>query len=50
MVKSKKGFTLVEFIIVVAIVCALSIVAIPVYKKYIKKTRISTKSEFIEKL
>ncbi|MDR1784739.1 MAG: prepilin-type N-terminal cleavage/methylation domain-containing protein [Endomicrobium sp.] len=49
MVKSK-GFTLVEFIIIVAIVCALSVVAIPVYKKYIEKTKIFPKSEFIEKL
>ena len=35
--KSKKGFTLVELIIVIVIVGILSIVAVPVYKGYIKK-------------
>ncbi len=35
--KNKKGFTLVELIIVIVIVGILSIVAVPVYKGYIKK-------------
>jgi len=34
-----KGFTLIELIIVIAIVGALSILAVPVYKNYIEKTK-----------
>ncbi|MDR0820260.1 MAG: prepilin-type N-terminal cleavage/methylation domain-containing protein [Endomicrobium sp.] len=34
-----EGFTLVEFIIVIIIVGILSIIAIPVYRSYIEKTK-----------
>ncbi|MDR1511733.1 MAG: prepilin-type N-terminal cleavage/methylation domain-containing protein [Endomicrobium sp.] len=44
-----KGFTLIEFIIVVTIVSTLSIIAIPVYKKYIEKAKTSQKGVLIEK-
>ncbi|GMO66572.1 MAG: hypothetical protein Nk1A_4150 [Endomicrobiia bacterium] len=44
-----KGFTLIEFIIVIAIVGTLSIIAIPIYKKYIEKAKISQRSTLIEK-
>jgi type IV pilus assembly protein PilA len=36
-----KGFTLVEFIIVLVIVGVLSIIAIPVYKSYVVKSKIA---------
>jgi type IV pilus assembly protein PilA len=36
-----KGFTLVEFIIVLVIVGVLSIIAIPVYKGYVVKSKIA---------
>jgi prepilin-type N-terminal cleavage/methylation domain-containing protein len=35
----KKGFTLVEFITVIVIVVILSVIAIPVYRSYIEKTK-----------
>jgi prepilin-type N-terminal cleavage/methylation domain-containing protein len=37
--KNSKGFTLLELIIVIVIVGVLSIIAVPVYKNYIEKTR-----------
>jgi len=48
MTKSK-GFTLIEFIIVIAIVGALSIIAIPVYKNYIGRTKVSACDTAAEK-
>lgn len=38
---SKGGFTLAEFIIVIAIVVALSLIAFPIYKKYAKQAYLS---------
>ena len=40
--KSNKGFTLVELIIVVAIIAVLSAVIAPQYIKYVEKSKIST--------
>jgi prepilin-type N-terminal cleavage/methylation domain-containing protein len=35
-----EGFTLVEFVIVVIVVGVLSIMAVPVYRNYIEKTKV----------
>ncbi|WP_172412892.1 type IV pilin protein [Candidatus Endomicrobiellum trichonymphae] len=34
-----EGFTLVEFVIVISIVGILSIIAVPIYRSYIEKTK-----------
>lgn len=44
-----RGFALVELIIIIVIIGVLSIVAIPVYKSYINKTKIAQNNAGIEK-
>lgn len=39
--KEVKGFTLVELIIVIVIVAILSIVAIPIYRGYVEKSKLT---------
>ncbi|MCA6080051.1 MAG: prepilin-type N-terminal cleavage/methylation domain-containing protein [Endomicrobium sp.] len=46
---SKKGFTLVEFIVVIVIVTILSIIAVPVYRSYIEKTKTAQNISAVEK-
>ena len=48
--KMKKGFTLVEMMIVVAIIAVLAGVAIPQYTKYVKKSETTEAMRFIKQI
>ncbi|MBQ3834547.1 MAG: prepilin-type N-terminal cleavage/methylation domain-containing protein [Elusimicrobia bacterium] len=40
-IKKKKGFTLVELVITIAIIIVLSSISVPIYKSYVKNAKIS---------
>jgi prepilin-type N-terminal cleavage/methylation domain-containing protein len=50
LVKMKKGFTLVEMMIVVAIIAVLAGVAIPQYNKYVKKSETTEAMRFMKQI
>ncbi|OBT17301.1 prepilin-type N-terminal cleavage/methylation domain-containing protein [Vibrio sp. UCD-FRSSP16_10] len=42
MIQKQKGFTLIELMIVVAIIGVLSAIGVPIYKDYIKKSELAS--------
>jgi len=48
--KAQKGFTLIELMIVVAIIGILSAVAIPAFMKYIAKSKTTEAKQFVKKI
>lgn len=48
--KNNKGFTLVELIIVIAIIAVLSAVVAPQYIKYVENSRIATDRNAVEEI
>ena len=48
--KANKGFTLVELIIVVAIIAVLSAVLVPQYIQYVEKSRIGADESYISEI
>lgn len=47
---SKKGFTLIELMIVVAILAILSVVAVPAFIKYMRKAKTSEAVDMLDKI
>lgn len=48
--RNKKGFTLVELIIVIAIIAVLAAVVAPQYIKYVEKSRIGVDEQYISEV
>ncbi len=49
-IKNKKGFTLVELIIVIAIIAVLAAIAIPGYTTYLKRASVTSDETYIGEL
>ena len=50
MLKYKKAFTLIELMIVVAIVAILAMIAVPMYQRYIEQARSNTTRSLLQNL
>ena len=48
--KNKKGFTLIELMIVVAIIAILAMIAVPMYQKYIERARNNAAQSTLQQL
>jgi prepilin-type N-terminal cleavage/methylation domain-containing protein len=48
--QNKKGFTLIELMIVVAIIAILAMIAIPMYQRYIERSRNSASQSLLQQL
>ena len=46
--QSEKGFTLIELMIVVAIIAILAAVAIPAFSKYIRRAKTSEARQYVK--
>jgi|GEM_PF-1611884 len=47
---NKKGFTLIELMIVVAIIAILAMIAVPMYQRYIERSRNSASQSLLQNL
>lgn len=47
---NKKGFTLIELMIVVAIIAILAMIAVPMYQRYIERSRNSASQNLLQQL
>lgn len=48
--QNKKGFTLIELMIVVAIVAILAMIAVPMYQKYIERSRNTAAQNMLQQI
>ena len=48
--QNKKGFTLIELMIVVAIVAILAMIAVPMYQKYIERSRNTASQNMLQQI
>ena len=48
--QNKKGFTLIELMIVVAIIASLAMIAVPMYSRYIERSRNSASQNMLQQI